>query len=406
MALFPSRRTLVSIFATVNLFVFILYSIILRKNQNEIVPQNLRSFSTLVVNAVTEDQVEVNTLEDDYQVSYLIEPTQKIEENKSEPQATEHPQPKIEFLEDIDIAENQPNNNRSSRQIFFLDTSTPDGGILKLGARESCSIESAAKYHPNHIIYVLVTGETKIDHNNASSKYYKILKENFKNVLFRSFDPINFTIATPVEDFFRSGKHRNSMFYETHLADILRLVVLWKYGGLYFDLDVVVLKNFDKLGEDYLGKANEFVLMSGTMQFSGTGIGHTVADLSLRRLTKDFNGKGWGSNGPKLITKVMTSICGGAEMAKNMYEQNCHGMHFLLNKKFIPVRHYDHQLYFNEKSSGQVLARIRRYGAFTAHLFHHMTQNIELKKSSTCAYNKLAIYHCPKVFMSVDEYFD
>lgn len=38
------------------------------------------------------------------------------------------------------------------------------------------------------------------------------------------------------------------------MSDILRLTVLYKYGGLYFDTDVVVLKNMDELPANFLGK--------------------------------------------------------------------------------------------------------------------------------------------------------
>lgn len=393
----PSRRLLITIVVTV-----IIYSLMFISNRSSL------RLNRVTINAVNLDAnlTEGETVKKDVQVK-LAKPKKETAQKKqtSKLQTIDVPPSGIEILEDVDVADNLPQNNQSSSQIFFIDTSTPDGGILELGAREACAIESAAFYHPGYAIYVLVTGKTEVHHNDNSSKYYKNIRENFKNVFFRSLDPVNFTVGSPVEVFFAKGKYRESIFYETHLADILRLVVLWKYGGLYMDLDVVVLKNFQKLGEDFLGKANEYVLMSGTMQFSASGIGHQVAELSLLRLARKFNGKGWGSNGPKLITKVMGDIC-MTKMAMNMNKNRCQGMSFLLNKQLIPVRHFDHKLYFDPNNTMSVLKRIRRYQAFTAHLFHHKTKDIELTKDSICAYTELAKKHCPKTFSAVDVYFN
>lgn len=38
------------------------------------------------------------------------------------------------------------------------------------------------------------------------------------------------------------------------MSDVLRLTILYKYGGIYFDTDVVVLKNMDALPANFLGK--------------------------------------------------------------------------------------------------------------------------------------------------------
>ena len=34
----------------------------------------------------------------------------------------------------------------------------------------------------------------------------------------------------------------SSKFFYSHLTDAIRLVLLWKYGGIYVDFDFIVLK--------------------------------------------------------------------------------------------------------------------------------------------------------------------
>ena len=48
---------------------------------------------------------------------------------------------------------------------------------------------------------------------------------------------------TPLEAWLRSGKLEKSGFRLTHTSDVLRFLTLWKYGGLYLDLDVIVVKS-------------------------------------------------------------------------------------------------------------------------------------------------------------------
>lgn len=49
---------------------------------------------------------------------------------------------------------------RNESKIFFLETSlTSKNGIVSLGPREACSIESAALNNPNATIYLLIFSE-------------------------------------------------------------------------------------------------------------------------------------------------------------------------------------------------------------------------------------------------------
>ena len=42
-----------------------------------------------------------------------------------------------------------------------------------------------------------------------------------------------------------SGRMGNTFF--SHITEIIRLATLWKYGGVYLDTDVVVMRELDNL---------------------------------------------------------------------------------------------------------------------------------------------------------------
>lgn len=49
---------------------------------------------------------------------------------------------------------------------------------------------------------------------------------------------MEFSIGTPLEQFMALDKLSKSSYPIEHTADILRILVLYKYGGVYLDLDV------------------------------------------------------------------------------------------------------------------------------------------------------------------------
>lgn len=59
-------------------------------------------------------------------------------------------------------------------------------------------------------------------------------------------------------------------------------MTLYKFGGLYLDLDVIVLKNMDYLGEDFVGDDCYGVANNAVMHASVNGSGREVMDKSLR----------------------------------------------------------------------------------------------------------------------------
>lgn len=64
---------------------------------------------------------------------------------------------------------------------------------------------------------------------------------SYENVNLRFLNAIEFSIGSPMEKFFANHSLNKSNFQVVHLSDILRVMVLHKYGGQYFDLDLLSL---------------------------------------------------------------------------------------------------------------------------------------------------------------------
>ena len=64
----------------------------------------------------------------------------------------------------------------------------------------------------------------------------------YPNIKFWRINLQSVMFGTPLEDWDYLSAFNGSSWPLEHSSDIVRLLMLWKYGGLYLDLDFVVLK--------------------------------------------------------------------------------------------------------------------------------------------------------------------
>ena len=142
---------------------------------------------------------------------------------------------------EIPLAEIEP----AADSFFILETS----GRSRLTPKELCTIESAALHHPNHTIYVLMTSPT-VD--------WPIALNAYKNVIFKRVSVDRFIESSPLKDLWTSECVQKSDFLTSHLSDVLRYLVLFKYGGTYLDSDQIVLRHFPAL-PNFVGRESFWV---------------------------------------------------------------------------------------------------------------------------------------------------
>jgi lactosylceramide 4-alpha-galactosyltransferase len=122
--------------------------------------------------------------------------------------------------------------------IFFIETSCKHKNGINLNLRQGCAIESAAKLNPNLKVFVLFVSPTFI--NNKSDVIKRL--DMYSNVNFRHINFVNYSLKTPLQDFVTSNTIFTSHWPVSHTSDLLRFLTLWKFGGTYMDLDVVLMK--------------------------------------------------------------------------------------------------------------------------------------------------------------------
>jgi hypothetical protein len=133
------------------------------------------------------------------------------------------------------------------RHIIFIETGCLLDGShgsqylgLSLHKRQACVIESAAKMNPEYKVYLLYSCPINGKLEDSSEHVRQIFA--YPNVKLWRLDLTKYFSKTPLEKWNFGAAVASSAWPKEHSSDVLRLLTLWKYGGTYLDLDVIILK--------------------------------------------------------------------------------------------------------------------------------------------------------------------
>lgn len=317
------------------------------------------------------------------------------------------------LLEDVMLAEPKP--NASGRSIIFHETSCPHEklrssmqyissaplNMMDLTAREACAIESAALHNPSFSVFVLFASPAYRDYNNTPPVMEAIL--SYTNVHLRNLNLWTYAAGTPMYQWLKDGKLFSSSYVLSHVSDFLRYLTLWRWGGTYLDMDVVVLRSLDKLPPNYTGAESSTYLAAGVMNFAPDGFGHEIAEKCLLDFLLNFDGTDWGNNGPGVITRVMNDVCKTNNIELMMESKRCMGFHVMPREAFYAIPWMKWEYFFEAQYLTETLDLLR--DSYVAHVWNKHSKQRRIKVGANAAYGILAERHCPKVYAAAGEYF-
>ena len=102
--------------------------------------------------------------------------------------------------------------------------------------------------------------------------------------------------------FFRGGEYRHSSSAVVHLADALRVVLVWRLGGLYLDTDYVVLGDMTAYTAANVTVRSPTGLTNNAFSFSPR---HPLLALVMARMAAAYSPGCWTCIGPELLTAAV-----------------------------------------------------------------------------------------------------
>ncbi|KAK0077789.1 hypothetical protein PV326_009832 [Microctonus aethiopoides] len=277
------------------------------------------------------------------------------------------------------------------RNIFFHETSCFGKEGIVMTSRQACAIESAAMMNPTMKVHLFILSNA--NYSNETKQIIHILT-NYKNVIIQRIFMEEYVKNTPIQDWWESGVLRSSRWPKSHMSDILRYLTLWKFGGIYLDLDVVVISSLEKL-YNFAGAEDWEDVAAGVIGFSTTGLGRRIADACLRDLKKNFRGNVWGNNGPGVITRTLQKLC-ATKYARDMTSARCHGFTVYPPSVFYPIHYKMWKQYFDLDNKNETLKAIEK--ASVIHVWNKLSQSKIIEIGSEVPYAVIANKYCPKIY--------
>ncbi|XP_034098794.1 lactosylceramide 4-alpha-galactosyltransferase-like [Drosophila albomicans] len=310
----------------------------------------------------------------------------------------------LNALKDLLLEERQP---RFRRTIFFLETSCSmpprfKYNKLELAAMQACAIESAAQLNPSYDVFVLYASPWNyLPDKKTMSQLLEVTLSN-PNVYLRSVNLQSLAVDTPVEDWLKSGELFKSRNPTEHISYLLRLLVLYRFGGFYVDFDVLFMRTLMNLPENFLGAESEHSLASSLLSLAPSGIGRQFIKECLRDFQQHFDAKNWRKNGDQLINRVASKFCGTQNVSAMLDNRSgCRGLQIHDWYAFYAVQRSYVQDFFDPARVKETLELTN--GSYLVHLWNKLSYELPVKFNTDTAYGKLAKQYCPKVFEAISE---
>uniref|UniRef100_A0A2P2IVG3 Alpha 1,4-glycosyltransferase domain-containing protein n=1 Tax=Rhizophora mucronata TaxID=61149 RepID=A0A2P2IVG3_RHIMU len=221
--------------------------------------------------------------------------------------------PELEILNSNDISKKfhgrilEFYNNECTVQ-FFMTWLSP---AKTFGPREFLAMDTLFKANPRACL-------TIVSHTMDSVHGYTILKPlldlGYKVLAITPDLPflVKNTPAEPWLDEMKSGRRDPGYIpLSINLSNLVRVAMLYKYGGTYLDSDFIILKDFEGLrnavGAQSVDEAtNQWTRINGAVMIFD--MNHPILLDFLREFATTFNGNKWGHNGPYLVSRVMERV--------------------------------------------------------------------------------------------------
>ncbi|UJR22827.1 hypothetical protein I4U23_025857 [Adineta vaga] len=274
-------------------------------------------------------------------------------------------------------------------KIFFVQTSENDD-IL---SRHACSIESAARLHPNSFIFVLMRSRYILIKSNSYIHLY-----SYTNIHIVHFDEEVIYSGTSLSRLNQTKRKQFiPYFYISHMSDFVRTALLYKYGGIYFDLDVIPLRKFSHFRNTVAMETTDGVNVA-VLAFEKH---HLVLDLQmdiqLQTISKQFHALCWNCLGPKALTDALKNACDQNQLYIHQQDK-CHQIDIQPSYVFYPIPYQQIPQFFS-RSSKNMDFLLKNSSIYSIHYFHHMTMNIPIENQSPFA--QIAELFCPKVYKNL-----
>ncbi|OWM67124.1 hypothetical protein CDL15_Pgr000576 [Punica granatum] len=277
---------------------------------------------------------------------------------------------------------------------FFMTWISP---ARFFGSRELLAVESLFKTNPGACLIIL----SRTLDSRAGHEVLKPITNRGCKVIPLAPDLPSLFQKTPVEVWFdelRSGKvDPGEIPLAQNLSNLIRLAVLYKYGGVYLDTDFIVFRDFTQLRNSIGAQSVDPVSGNWTRINNAVMVfdrHHPLLVKFMREYASTFDGNKWGHNGPYLVSRVVEKI-------QERRQRGSYAINFtvLSPMAFYPVGwtrigglFEQPKSRFHERWVEAKVAQLSGVGTYGVHLWNKQSRGFRIEEGSVLG--RLISNHC------------
>ena len=159
---------------------------------------------------------------------------------------------------------------------------------------------------------VLTASKLELDDNTTCQLYMS----GHTNLHFYTVNISSLALNTPLQTFFHEAGYKASPHSVVHLSDALRVLLVWRLGGLYLDTDYVVLNDMSHY-QNVTVKTGAGSLAVTNNAFAFTA-GHPFLEVVMLHMAESYRPTCWTCIGPELLTKSLRQYQSSQSQARDV----------------------------------------------------------------------------------------
>ncbi len=219
----------------------------------------------------------------------------------------------------------------------------------------------------------------------------------FPNVQVIHEDLTKYLVGTPLETLLLNGMFEKSAFSYQHMGDALRIAMLHKYGGIYLDLDVIVLRSLKCL-RNAVGQVvswGKSGIENGILIFDK---GHQLLSFFMRLMKQIYDPNYRETIGPTGFLQAIRVYCDFPtgnfdEFGHFLVCHNNWNVTVLYIQAFFPIHFLERARYFTESFPLSELDNFQT--SYSVHVYGS-GHGAHVPQSSMYAF--LAQHFCPAIY--------
>ncbi|XP_077149136.1 alpha-1,4-N-acetylglucosaminyltransferase-like [Ranitomeya variabilis] len=274
------------------------------------------------------------------------------------------------------------------KNILFMETTDRmDEPSLVL-----CSVESAARMYPDRpvVFFMKRLGDIVTeDDEKKAQKHYPSLSF-YKNIYIFPLKLKELFADTPFQEWFKKIDPKKEIYWTNNKSNAGRLAMMWKYGGIYMDTDVISIQPI--LEDNFLAAEN---LQHTSSSVFGLSPHHKLTWELMENFVQNYKGNEWGHQGPGLFTRVVKKHC--VPKFTSVDHVKCENVSYFHPERFYPIYHSSWRRYF------EVWKNVPSFkDSYALHLWNYMNkERISMVVGSNTLVEHLYKQYCPSTYKGV-----